>query len=143
MIHPSRRAVFEEASRTLSGVTLEWVVYEYEHEARTRVRDLLDRRHVDGLLLGRVVLGIRPEDVRISTAPQPGHHAAKVFIAELLGADVLVTVDVSGELIKARTTPPFQLGQDSTVYIGFPPDKVHLFDPSDGRALPALTAAVV
>jgi DNA-binding MarR family transcriptional regulator len=54
VVHPSRRGVFEQAARTLSGVTLEWVVYEDECEIGERVGQLFDRQHVDGLLLGPV-----------------------------------------------------------------------------------------
>jgi multiple sugar transport system ATP-binding protein len=82
-----------------------------------------------------VVLGVRPEDVRLSDTPQPGFHPGTVFIAELLGADVLVTVDVQGELVKVRTPPPVQLGPDTRVHVGFPQHKLHLFATDDGRSL--------
>ncbi|MGN9777625.1 transcriptional regulator [Micromonospora sp. H33] len=54
VIHASHRSRFEAAARTLAGVTLEWVTYEREGEIGDRVSDLLDRRNVDGLLLGPV-----------------------------------------------------------------------------------------
>jgi DNA-binding MarR family transcriptional regulator len=54
VIHTSRRAVFEEAARTLAGVKFEWIIYHHEHEIRQQVVDLVARRHVDGLLLGPV-----------------------------------------------------------------------------------------
>jgi DNA-binding MarR family transcriptional regulator len=54
VIHASHRAIFEEAARTLSGVRLEWVTYEHEDEIRPRVRGLLDREQVHGMLLGQV-----------------------------------------------------------------------------------------
>ncbi|PZG01949.1 helix-turn-helix domain-containing protein [Micromonospora deserti] len=54
VIHASHRSRFEAAALTLAGVTLEWVTYEREDEIRDRVRDLLDRRNVAGLLLGPV-----------------------------------------------------------------------------------------
>jgi DNA-binding MarR family transcriptional regulator len=54
VLHASHRAVFEEAARTLSGVQLEWVSYQHEDEIRSQVRELLDRQHLDGLLLGQV-----------------------------------------------------------------------------------------
>ncbi|TCC33794.1 ABC transporter ATP-binding protein [Kribbella sindirgiensis] len=85
----------------------------------------------------RVVLGIRPEDVTLSAAPVAGHHPGKVFVAEPLGPDVLVTVRIEGELIKARVPTPFRLGHDSTVYVGFTPNRLHLFAAADGTALHA------
>ncbi|WP_328998352.1 ABC transporter ATP-binding protein [Kribbella sp. NBC_00709] len=85
----------------------------------------------------RVVLGIRPEDITLSTTPVDGHHPGKVFVSEPLGPDVLVTVRVEGELIKARVPTPFGLGHDSTVYVGLNPNRLHLFTASDGTALHA------
>ncbi|WP_410788255.1 ABC transporter ATP-binding protein [Kribbella sp. C-35] len=83
-----------------------------------------------------VVLGIRPEDVTLSTTPVDGHRPGKVFVSEPLGPDVLVTVRIEGELIKARVPTPFRLGHDSTVYVGFNPNRLHLFA-ADGTALHA------
>ncbi|MBF9131738.1 MarR family transcriptional regulator [Plantactinospora sp. S1510] len=54
VIHASHRTVFEDAARTLAGVTLEWVVYEHEDAVRRLVAGLLARQRVDGLLLGPV-----------------------------------------------------------------------------------------
>src|SRR6266511_2210602 len=70
-----------------------------------------------------VVLGIRPEDVSLSPSPTPGYRPGKVFVSEPLGPDVLVTVRIDGELIKARVPTPFHLGHDSTVYVGFNSDR--------------------
>ncbi|GAA1578096.1 MULTISPECIES: ABC transporter ATP-binding protein [Kribbella] len=84
-----------------------------------------------------VVLGIRPEDLTVSTTRVEGHHPAKVFVSEPLGPDVLVTVNIQGELLKARVPTPFRLGHDSTVYVGLNPDRLHLFDAADGTALHA------
>ncbi|WP_232662038.1 ABC transporter ATP-binding protein [Pseudonocardia sp. TRM90224] len=83
----------------------------------------------------QVELGIRPEHVRVSATPQEGHLPGKVFVTELLGADVLVTVKVGEALVKARVPTPFEIGLDSAAYVGIDPRKVHLFAVSDGRAL--------
>ena len=82
-----------------------------------------------------IVLGVRPEDVILADTPQPGFHPGTVFIAELLGADVLVTVDVQGELVKVRTPPPVRLAPDTRVHLGFPAHKLHLFAASSGNSL--------
>jgi DNA-binding transcriptional ArsR family regulator len=54
VVHTSRRALFEEAASTLSGVSLKWVIYEREDDIRRQVADLLAGGQVDGLLLGSV-----------------------------------------------------------------------------------------
>ncbi|MGO1057083.1 ABC transporter ATP-binding protein [Crossiella sp. CA198] len=84
---------------------------------------------------GEVELGIRPEHVRVADMPRPGYLPGRVFVAELLGSDVLVTVDVGDALVKARVPSPFPLGQDSFVHIGLDPAQIHLFAAADGRAL--------
>ena len=82
-----------------------------------------------------VVLGVRAEDIRLSFEPDAGMWPATVFIAEPTGADVLVTLDLNGELVKARVPAPFRLEPDSPVHLGFSTDKLHLFAAADGRAL--------
>ncbi|MET7338639.1 ABC transporter ATP-binding protein [Nonomuraea sp. NPDC005650] len=84
-----------------------------------------------------VVLGVRPEDVTLSPTPVAGYQPGKVFVSEPLGPDVLVTVRIGGELLKARVPVPFRLGHDSTVYVGFNQNRLHLFRASDGTALHA------
>ncbi|GAA0809479.1 hypothetical protein Sya03_44520 [Spirilliplanes yamanashiensis] len=52
VVHASHRARFEEAARTLSGVSLAWAVYDNEDEIHQRVESLLRSTGVDGVLLG-------------------------------------------------------------------------------------------
>jgi multiple sugar transport system ATP-binding protein len=95
---------------------------------------------VDRLSGAEAVLGIRPEDVRLSDRDGvPG----RVFVAELLGADVLVTISVGNELVKARVPAPYDARVNAGVSVVFAADKVHLFDPSDGRAVLAARSAAV
>ncbi|BCJ55696.1 hypothetical protein Asp14428_71710 [Actinoplanes sp. NBRC 14428] len=54
VLHAGHRARFEEAARTLTGVTFAWAVYEREDQIRDRVAGLLRGEHLDGLLLGLV-----------------------------------------------------------------------------------------
>ncbi|GAA1970683.1 hypothetical protein [Amycolatopsis minnesotensis] len=54
VVHAGRRAVFEEAARTLRGASPEWVVYRHEREIHELVRALLASKRVDGLLMGPV-----------------------------------------------------------------------------------------
>jgi multiple sugar transport system ATP-binding protein len=82
---------------------------------------------------GEVVLGIRPEDVVLFDASDALR--GRVFVAEPLGANVLVTVDLDGELVKSRVAAPFRTSIDSTVGVLFDPAWVHLFAAADGTAL--------
>jgi multiple sugar transport system ATP-binding protein len=106
--------------------------------AGDQVRQALDRRRAGALdEAGErdVVLGVRPEDVLLSAGPEAGSRPARVFVEEPLGADVLVTVELGGELLKARVAAPFRSAVDGAVQVTFAEPKLHLFAAADGRAL--------
>jgi hypothetical protein len=54
VLHSSHQARLVEASGMLSGVQLELVIYEQEREIRPKVKALLDRVRLDGMILGPV-----------------------------------------------------------------------------------------
>ena len=81
-----------------------------------------------------VVLGVRPEHVRLSeagTSAMAGH----VFTTELTGEAVLVTVQVGPARVIARAGRGFAAGVDAAV--GLAPDTrhLHLFDAKTGLRL--------
>jgi multiple sugar transport system ATP-binding protein len=102
--------------------------------------ELPEHAPVDELSGRDAVLGIRPEDVQLTGQ---GGTPAQIFVAELLGADVLVTVRLGEELVKARVPAPYDGRVNEGVSVVIAPDKVHLFDPSDGRAVLAARSARV
>ncbi|WP_232662042.1 MarR family transcriptional regulator [Pseudonocardia sp. TRM90224] len=74
--HTRSLPMFREAARTLTGVELEWVSYEYEDGIRPAVQQLLAGRQVDGLLLGplpyTVCRDLLPPQVQVTiTRPTP------------------------------------------------------------------------
>ena len=83
---------------------------------------------------GDVVLGVRPEDVRLG---DPDGTPGRVFVVEPLGADVLVTVDVGGVHVRARVPAPFRAAHDDAVTVTFRPDRLHLFQAQGGAAVHA------
>jgi multiple sugar transport system ATP-binding protein len=84
---------------------------------------------------GSVVLGVRPEDVRISTADGGGDHRATVFVEEPMGADVLVTLSLDAALLKVRADAEFRTSPGQSLSLTFVEHKLHLFAEKDGRAL--------
>lgn len=70
VVHTSRRALFEEAASTLSGVCLKWVSYEDEDDIRRQAADLLSDNHIDGALLGPVPYAacrdLLPDDLSVA-----------------------------------------------------------------------------
>jgi multiple sugar transport system ATP-binding protein len=90
---------------------------------------------VDGANPTTVVLGIRPEDVKISTEEGGGEHRATVFVEEPMGADVLVTLSLESALLKARADAEFRTSPGQPLGLTFAEHKLHLFAGPDGRAL--------
>ena len=74
-----------------------------------------------------VVLGIRPEDVRV-VKPGAGLFDATVYSFELTGESVLVTVTVSGKQFSARADRHFRCGIGDRAGLAFDPARSYLFD---------------
>ncbi|MBO0706819.1 MAG: ABC transporter ATP-binding protein [Candidatus Dormibacteraeota bacterium] len=98
---------------------------------------------IDGRGERPVVLGIRPEDVKMSLAPSPGFDPAKVFVEEPMGADVLVTLEVGDDLVKARVEAPFSAGTGNPVQVRLQPERLYFFDAESGNLLAAPPAKEV
>jgi multiple sugar transport system ATP-binding protein len=80
---------------------------------------------------GNVVLGVRPEDVEISTnSAAGGGMPARVLTVELLGQNYLVLLRIDEDLtISCLTKLKEPLADGASVELNFSPGKVHLFDP--------------
>ena len=85
----------------------------------------------------RVLLGVRPDDLRVGTAPgaQDLTLDARVTVIEPLGPDTLVYAECGGhELVaKAEARTPPRLGE--SVRLTATPDTLHLFDAETETAL--------
>jgi hypothetical protein len=75
VVHAGHRRRFEEAARTLRGVTFVWAVYDSEDEIRERVAALLAADQPDGVLLGLVPYA-RARDLLPADLPVVVHRSA-------------------------------------------------------------------
>jgi len=86
-----------------------------------------------------LILGIRPEHIEVlatDAAPaDPWTFDATVVLAELLGADALLNLSVAGEEMLVRVAGADHPEQGARIKVRFPPERIHAFDPSTGRAL--------
>ena len=80
---------------------------------------------------GRVVLGIRPEDVTIADYGVGG----EVYIVEPLGRESLVDVRIGEASVLLLADPKLELKIGQNISIRCDPDKVQLFDPDTERSL--------
>ena len=72
-----------------------------------------------------VVLGIRPEDV---IAGDGDGIAAKIDIAELMGAEINLYLDCQGVKLIARTPSTFRGRENDIAKFALKTEKIHLFD---------------
>lgn len=85
-----------------------------------------------------VVLGIRPEHVRLAEAGDRYTVKGTVFLVENLGMHKLVSVRVplqTGQPLTLRVLVPLDLPQHDTLELALPPDALHWFDPETGDRL--------
>jgi len=96
--------------------------------------------------LRRVVLGLRPEQVRLATAEDALKIPSQVFLVEHLGMHNLVSVrvptsDQNTQVLRLLLPPDQALGgistasQERRLPISFAPESIHWFDPETGDAL--------
>lgn len=87
VLHADHHAVFEEAARTLSGVTIAWVTYEHEDAIRAAVEELMARVRLDGLMLGPVPYekcrDVLPADLSVAVVRSAGLDLSLAFCRAL------------------------------------------------------------
>jgi multiple sugar transport system ATP-binding protein len=82
---------------------------------------------IGGGTRSNVVLGVRPEDLRV-VAPGRGAIDAPVYSSELTGESVLVTFTVGDRHVCARGDRHFRCEIGETVGVAVDPQRVYLFD---------------
>jgi sn-glycerol 3-phosphate transport system ATP-binding protein len=92
---------------------------------------------------GGLVLGIRPEDIRLGGASDPGGHPATVEALEYLGADSVVSCAIGSERLTARAPGRVALAPGAPVHLAWSAAHVHLFDAATGRRRDDKLASVI
>ena len=79
-----------------------------------------------------VILGIRPEEIRLSGADGLG---GVIKVVEHFGSTVLLYVDVHDQLIKVQSEASKDITLDQTIHLLFLPQHLYLFDAETGSAI--------
>jgi multiple sugar transport system ATP-binding protein len=79
-----------------------------------------------------VLVGIRPDDVELSTSPLAGGWQARRTLIEPLGSNVLITLTVGGEAVRALADPR---EWPETLWVRWPARRMHWFDATTGARL--------
>ncbi len=85
---------------------------------------------------GETLLGVRPQDLEVRSAPRAGAVPATVTLIQLVGSEKLVEVafGAAGKLTaQVKADAPVAAGE--RVWIAFDPAKLHLFEPASGGNL--------
>ncbi|MGI0489488.1 ABC transporter ATP-binding protein [Pantanalinema rosaneae CENA516] len=85
-----------------------------------------------------IVLGIRPEDVKLATAADPHAIRGEVFLVENLGMNHLISAKIPnshGEPVILRSLLPPHSTSSSELLMTLPSHAIHWFDPQSGDAL--------
>ena len=80
-------------------------------------------------------LGIRPENVRVSSAQQDHWMPMTVYVTELMGSETFVIVEKNSQKIIARAPGDFRAETGASVYIDFDLTRAYLFDRETGLRL--------
>ena len=95
---------------------------------------------LDGLSDGcQVLVGLRPDSVKIGDAltrlPQEWRKNVKVVLAEVVGGQSLLELEVGGNSLVAVVEGHVKPRPGETLQVGFELDRMFLFDPKTERAL--------
>jgi ABC-type sugar transport system ATPase subunit len=112
-----------------------------DHQARTlRVEDVASLpftalRNPDALQsLSQVKLGIRPEHIKLESAPQAESLPATLYVVQELGSETLAVFSVNHQFVAARLyNDPFA-ALSSQMWLRFQPDCIFVYGP-DGALL--------
>ena len=84
-----------------------------------------------------VTLGIRPEDIVLCGAEEPGALSGVVDLVEDIGAEDFLSVTVSGVTCVVRTSTHHPPMEGERVGMRFPVDVLHIFDAQGARLEPS------
>jgi len=91
---------------------------------------------LDKLTSEQLLIGIRPEHVRVSAVAHDGWTAANIYVTELMGSETFVFLTLGSNRIIARAPADFRAEVGADTWIHFETAKVHFFDPASGERLP-------
>jgi multiple sugar transport system ATP-binding protein len=110
-------------------------------EGRLELVDGRARIAIEGHLLpappgavgdGRVLVGIRAENIEASAEPVADGLEVTAEVVELLGSQLLVTAAVGGQRVKLLTRTDFPAHPGRALWLRFGPDKVRLYESTGG-----------
>ncbi len=97
--------------------------------------DQSNRLKQSGYKNSNVVLGIRPEHISVEASGDSVENIALVEVAELLGAETNLFLNMGADTFIARVNPALGIKVNDKVKVQFDLGKLHLFDKETEKAL--------
>jgi len=82
-----------------------------------------------------IMVGVRPEDLKLSSKEAPDSLRGKSSVTESLGSDNYLYVEVSDTLVSVRLKPEEKAGEGEEVWLVFDEKRVHKFDKNTGKRI--------
>jgi multiple sugar transport system ATP-binding protein len=82
-----------------------------------------------------ITVGIRPEDLKLSSREMPDSLKGKSSVTESLGSDNYLYVEVSDTLVSVRLKPEEKVGEGEEVWLAFDSKRIHKFDKNTGKRI--------
>jgi ABC-type sugar transport system ATPase subunit len=91
---------------------------------------------VEGIVGGTgVMIGVRPEDVDVASAPGAGWDDARVSVVEPMGSETLVTLEYRAQRLVARVAADRRFEPGQPAWVRLPPERILKFDASGGQRI--------
>lgn len=82
-----------------------------------------------------VMLGIRAEYIRVEKLKERGDIGGKILIAEMLGAEQLLMIELNGTIIRAKASSNIKFNIGEEVYLNFDWSKILIFDSKTNKLI--------
>lgn len=83
-----------------------------------------------------LILGVRPESVKVHAEKGTGRFQAEVLFLEHFGSMNIVNLQIGEKIFKARTKPAYHANPKDKVWIEFEEDRMIIFDEDTEKAIP-------
>ena len=84
---------------------------------------------------GKVVVGVRPEDIAVSTSPRPGAVEFSAYSVLPSGADTTIVAHRGQIELTIRVMGISKIGMDDRIWLTFDPFTLNLYDKDDGNLI--------
>jgi len=83
-----------------------------------------------------LLVGVRPDKASVSLEKSSSSIQGEVYSRQLLGADVLVEVEIGGSRVRAKADTSFSGNDGEPCHLSLNSEDLYFFDAGDGVAIP-------